>query len=46
MTLDPKTHEVFLVTADYGPPPAPTAENPRPRPPILPDTFVVLVFAR
>ena len=46
MTLDPKTQEVFLVTADYGPPPAPTAENPRPRPPILPDTFVVLVFAR
>jgi len=46
MALDPKTHEVFLVTAEFGPRPAPTKENPRPRPPILPDTFTVLVFGR
>ena len=43
MTLDPKTHDLFLVTAKFGTPPAPTAARPRPRPPILPDSFVVLV---
>jgi len=46
MALDPKTHNVFLVTAKFGPAPAATAENPRPRPAILPDSFVVLVFGR
>jgi YVTN family beta-propeller protein len=46
MTLDPTTHRVFLVTADFGPAPAPTEENPRTRPPILPDSFVVLVVGR
>jgi DNA-binding beta-propeller fold protein YncE len=46
MALDPKTHEVYLVTADFTPPPAPTADNPRPRPGLVPDSFVVLVFGR
>ncbi len=46
MALDPKTHNVFLVTAEFGPPPAATPEQPRPRPTILPNTFVVLVFGR
>jgi DNA-binding beta-propeller fold protein YncE len=46
MTLDPKTHEVFLVTADFGPRPAPTPENQHPRPTILPNSFVVLVYGR
>jgi DNA-binding beta-propeller fold protein YncE len=46
MALDPKTHEVYLVTADFGPRPAATPDNPRPRPPILPNSFVVLVFGR
>jgi DNA-binding beta-propeller fold protein YncE len=46
MALDPKTHEVYLVTAEFGPPPAPTADNPHPRPSIKPDSFVVLVFGR
>jgi outer membrane protein assembly factor BamB len=46
MALDPKTHNVFLVTAKFGPPPAATAENTRPRPSILPDSFVVLVLGR
>ena len=32
MELDPKTHNVFVVTAEYGPAPAPTAEQPKPRP--------------
>ena len=46
MTLDPKTHEVYLVTAQFGPPPAPTADNAHPFPTIMPDSFVVLVFGR
>ena len=46
MALDPKTHNVFLVTAEFGPPPPPTPERPRPRPTILPNTFVVLLFGR
>jgi len=43
MALDEKTHQVFLVTAKFGPPPAATPENPHPRHTILPDSFVVLV---
>ncbi|HEX3352521.1 MAG TPA: YncE family protein [Terriglobales bacterium] len=46
MALDPEHHRVFLVTAKFGPPPAATAGQPRPRPAILPDTFVVLVVDR
>ena len=46
MALDPKTHEIFLVTAEFGPPAAPTAENPRPRPTLVPDSFTVLVLGR
>lgn len=42
LALDTKTHNVFVVTAKFGPPPAPTADNPHPRHTILPDTFVVL----
>ena len=46
LALDDKTHEVFVVTAKFGPPPAPTAENPHPRHTILPDSFVVLVIGK
>ena len=46
MALDLKTHEVFVVTAKFGPPPAPTADNPHPRHSILPDSFVVLVVEK
>lgn len=46
MALDKKTHEVFLVTAEFGPPPAATAEHPHPRPTMVPDSFVVLVYGR
>ena len=43
MAIDPTTHRIYLPTADFGPAPAPTADNPRPRPAILKDTFVILV---
>lgn len=46
LALDGKTHNVFVVTADFGPPPAATADNPHPRRSIVPDTFRVLVLGR
>ena len=46
MALDRKTHQVFLVTAQFAPPPAPTPENPHPRGGMVPDSFVVLLFGR
>jgi DNA-binding beta-propeller fold protein YncE len=46
MALDEKTHTVYVVTAQLGPAPAPTAEQPRPRPTILPNTFTILVVSR
>jgi len=44
MELDEKSHRLFTVTADFGPPPAATPERPRPRPSILPGTFALLVL--
>ncbi len=46
MTLDEKTHRVYLSGATLGPAPAPTAEHPRPRPTIEPGSFVVLILAQ
>jgi YVTN family beta-propeller protein len=42
MALDPKTHHLFTETADYKPAGAPTADNPRPRPQPIPNSFVIL----
>lgn len=44
MALNPSTHEVYLATADFGPPA--TSEQPHARLAILPNTFVVLVLGR
>jgi YVTN family beta-propeller protein len=46
MAVDPSTGKVYLVTADFGPRPAPTPTNPRPWPTILPGTFTVLVVGK
>lgn len=46
MAIDHKTHNIYLVTAQFGPPPPPTAEHPNPRPTMLPDSFVVLVLSQ
>ncbi|HAM50218.1 MAG TPA: hypothetical protein DCP92_05815 [Nitrospiraceae bacterium] len=43
MAIDPKTHNIYLPTADFGPPPSPTPEEPKPRPTIIKDSFVILV---
>lgn len=44
LALDPKTHRVYLSTAEFGPAPDPTPVAPHPAPPMLPDTFMVLVL--
>ncbi len=46
MALDYATHTVYLVTADFGPGPAATPDNPRPRPAILPDSFALLIYTK
>ncbi len=46
MTLDVKTHKIYLPTAEFGATPAPTAERPRPRPAIVPNSFVILVYGK
>jgi YVTN family beta-propeller protein len=45
MALDPATHKIYLAAARLGDTPAPTAEQPHPRPSIVPDSFVILVAA-
>ncbi len=45
LAIDTISHHVYLSTADFGPAPEPTAENPRPRRTIQPGTFVVLEVA-
>jgi DNA-binding beta-propeller fold protein YncE len=46
MALDEKTHQVFLATAEFGTPPAATAEQPRPRAPMVPGSFTILVLGQ
>src|SRR5882757_6345418 len=45
MTLDPKTHKIYLSSADLGTIPPATSDNPHPRPPIVPGSFNVLVVS-
>ena len=44
MALDLEKHSVYLVTADFLPPPPATAEQPHPRPSIVPGSFRLLVL--
>lgn len=43
VSLDDKTGRVFTCAPQFGPAPAPVQGGPRPRPPVLPGTFEVLV---
>jgi len=45
LALDPRSHRVYLVAAQFGPTPQATAAVPRPRPPVLPSSFTILVAA-
>lgn len=46
MGLDTKTHKIFVDTADFGDPPAPTAERPHPQRAAVAGTFRVLVYGK
>lgn len=46
MAIDAKTHQVYTVTAKFGPPPPATPQQPHPYPSVVPDTFVVLVLGK
>jgi DNA-binding beta-propeller fold protein YncE len=46
MAYDSATDRIYLTTAEYGPIPQATAANPRRWPPVVPDTFTILVVAR
>ena len=46
MELDPKTHRVLTVTAEFGPPPANLKPGERRRPPMIPGSFTLLVFGQ
>ncbi len=46
MGLDTKTHNLFVDTADFGPPSTPTADRPRPQRVAVPGTFHVLVYGQ
>jgi YVTN family beta-propeller protein len=46
MTYDAATDRIYLPAAEFGPRPAPTADNPRPRPTIVAGSFTILVVGR
>jgi len=46
MDYDQAADRVYLVSAEFGPRPEPTAANPRPRPAVVPGSFGVLVIGR
>jgi DNA-binding beta-propeller fold protein YncE len=46
MAVDRLTGRVYVAAAELGPRPAPTPENPRPRPPVIPGTFSVHVIGQ
>jgi YVTN family beta-propeller protein len=46
MTLDVSTGRVYLVTAQFGPAPAATADMPHPRRSVVPDSFEIIVVER
>jgi YVTN family beta-propeller protein len=43
IALDPKTHAIYTVTAQFGPMPSAAPGAPRQRPPIVPGSFELLV---
>jgi YVTN family beta-propeller protein len=45
LAVDTKTHHIYLPGAEFTPAPAATADNPRPRPGMKPDSFLVMDIA-
>jgi hypothetical protein len=46
MAIDPKTHTIYLPTAEFAPPAAGTPASPRPRPTMIKDSFMILVVTK
>jgi DNA-binding beta-propeller fold protein YncE len=46
MALDPKSHNIYLVSAKFEPVPPATADTPRPKRKMIPDSFFVLVMGK
>ena len=46
IAYDPTKHDIYLVTADFGPTPPPTTDKPKPRPAIVPATFAILKYGQ
>lgn len=46
MSLNPKTHTIYLSAAEFGKAPEPTQENRRSRPPMIPGSFTILIVGR
>jgi YVTN family beta-propeller protein len=46
MTFDSKSKHIFTATPQFGATPGATTENPRPRPAILPNTFMLLEYGK
>jgi hypothetical protein len=46
MAYDSAADRIYLSAAEFGPRPAPTPDNPRPRPTIVPGSFTILVVGR
>jgi hypothetical protein len=46
IALDKKANHLFTVTAQFGKTPAPTKDNPKPWPSILPNTFMLLEYTK
>ena len=46
LTLDEKTHRLFIPAAQFAAEPAPTPDKPHVRPAIVPGSFSILVFGR
>jgi hypothetical protein len=46
MNIDPKTHNLFLVTSDFGAPGPPTKKHPKPERAATPGTFRLLVYGK
>jgi len=43
MALDPATHRIYLAAAQFGPPPAVNEDQPRSRPNVVADSFIIIV---
>jgi len=46
IAADQKAHKLYVPTAEFGPAPPPSPDGKKGRPPMLPDTFEILVFGR